>query len=105
MCNQAVCLMAAELERQGIATVAIQLLRGVAERLRPPRALYVPFPHGYPLGAPDEPERQHEVLEAALRMLEDPDLRPPALLDFPLRGSGEDQRKIGLAKRVAKRGR
>jgi hypothetical protein len=84
MCNQAVCLMAAELERRGIATVAIQLLREVAERLRPPRALYVPFPHGYPLGAPDEPKRQHEVLEAALRMLEDRDLRPPALLDFPL---------------------
>lgn len=82
MCNQAVCLMAAELERRGIATVAIQLLREVAERLRPPRALYVPFPHGYPLDAPDEPERQHDVLEAALRMLEDPDLLPPALLDF-----------------------
>lgn len=82
MCNQAVCLMAAELERQGIATVAIQLLREVAERLRPPRALYVPFPHGYPLDAPDEPERQHDVLEAALRMLEDRALRPPALLDF-----------------------
>jgi hypothetical protein len=82
MCNQAVCLMAAELERRGIATVAIQLLREVAERLRPPRALYVPFPHGYPLDAPDEPERQRDVLEAALRMLEDRDLRPPALRDF-----------------------
>lgn len=82
MCNQAVCLMAAELERRGIATVAIQLLREVAERLRPPRALYVPFPHGYPLDTPDEPVRQHAVLEAALRMLEDQDLRPPALLDF-----------------------
>ena len=82
MCNQAVCLMAAELERRGIATVAIQLLREVAERLRPPRALYVPFPHGYPLDAPDEPERQQDVLEAALRMLEDRDLRPPALRDF-----------------------
>jgi len=82
MCNQAVCLMAAELERRGIATVAIQLLREVAERLRPPRALYVPFPHGYPLDAPDEPERQQDVLEAELRMLEDRDLRPPALRDF-----------------------
>jgi hypothetical protein len=82
MCNQAVCLMAAELERRGIATVVLQLLREVAERLRPPRALYVPFPHGYPLDAPDEPGRQLEVLDAALRMLEDPHLRPPALLDF-----------------------
>jgi hypothetical protein len=75
-------LVAAELERRGIATVAIQLLRKVAERVCPPRALFVPFRHGYPLDAPGEPQRQRVVLEAALRMLEDPALRPPALVDF-----------------------
>ena len=74
--------MAAELERQGIATVAIQLLREVAVRVRPPRALFVPFPHGYPLDAAGEPARQHAVLEAALQLLEDPSLTPPALVDF-----------------------
>jgi hypothetical protein len=83
MCSQAVGLFAAELERQGISTVAIQLLRQVALRVRPPRALFVPFRHGYPLDAPDEPGRQTAVLEAALQMLEDPNLKPPALLDFP----------------------
>jgi hypothetical protein len=82
MCNQAVCLVAAESERQGIATVAIQLLREVAERVRPPRALVVPFRHGYPLDKPGDPERQHAVLEAALGLLEDPTLRPPAILDY-----------------------
>ena len=71
MCNQAVCLVAAELERQGIATLVIQLLREVAERVRPPRALFVPFPHGYPLGVPEDVHQQHSVLEAALRLLED----------------------------------
>jgi hypothetical protein len=75
-------LVAGELERRGVATVAIQLLRKVAVRVRPPRALFVPFRHGYPLDAPGEPQRQHAVLEAALRMLEDPALRPPALVDF-----------------------
>ncbi len=84
MCNQAVGLMAAELERRGMSTVAIQLLREVAERVRPPRALFVPFRHGYPLDAPGEPERQHAVLEAALEMLENPHLEPPALIDFRL---------------------
>jgi hypothetical protein len=82
MCNQAVGLFAAELERRRISTVAIQLLRTVAERVRPPRALFVPFRLGYPLDAPQEPERQHAVLEAALRMLEDGGLNPPALADF-----------------------
>jgi hypothetical protein len=83
MCNQTVSLVAAELELQGIPTVVIQLLREVAERMNPPRALCVPFKHGYPLGAPDDPPLQHAVLEAALRLLEDPELKPPVLADLP----------------------
>jgi hypothetical protein len=50
--------------------------------VRPPRALFVPFRHGYPLDAPFEPSRQIAVLEAALAMLEDPQLEAPALVDF-----------------------
>lgn len=79
MCNQAVCLAAAEFERHGISTVVIQLLLEVAEKVRPPRALWVPFRHGYPLDAADQPERQHAVIEAAFGLLEDPNLSPPAL--------------------------
>ncbi|MBI4502056.1 MAG: hypothetical protein HY700_12960 [Gemmatimonadetes bacterium] len=79
MCNQTVGLVAAELERQGIATVAIQLLRLAAERVGAPRSLLVPFRHGYPLDAPDAPARQHAVIETALHLLEDPALSPPAL--------------------------
>ena len=71
MCNQTVCLVAAELERQGISTVVLQLLRNVAEKVRPPRALFVPFKHGYPLDTPGDPARQRAVLEAALQILED----------------------------------
>ncbi len=75
-------LIAAELERQGITTVAIQLLREVAVRVRPPRGLFVPFAHGYPLDAPGDPARQHAVIAAALRVLVDPRLSPPALVDY-----------------------
>ena len=82
MCNQTVCLVAAELERQGISTVVIQLLRNVAEKVHPPRALFVPFKHGYPLDAPGDPARQAAVIEAALKMLEDPVLTAPALCDY-----------------------
>ena len=82
MCNQAVGLVAAEMERQGISTVVIQLLREVAERVRPPRALFVPFRHGYPLGRPGDKVLQHAVLEAALDMLEDSSIRPPVLVDY-----------------------
>jgi len=84
MCNQAVSLVAAELERRGISTVAIQLLRNVAKRVRPPRALFVPFKHGYPLDIPLNPARQHAVIEAALRVLENSEHQPPVLVDFEL---------------------
>jgi hypothetical protein len=70
MCNQAVSLVAAECERQGISSVTIVLLKNVAIKLRPPRALWVPFKHGYPLDAPGEPERQRAVVEAALALFE-----------------------------------
>jgi hypothetical protein len=82
MCNQTVGLIAAELERQGIPTVAIQLLRVVAEKVGPPRALCVPYKHGYPLGEPDNPELQHKVIEAALSLLENPDIEPRTIVDY-----------------------
>ena len=82
MCNQVVCLVAAELERHGIATVVIQLLREVAEKVHPPRALFVPFRHGYPLDSPENPDKQHAVIDAAFKILEDANLNPPVLVDF-----------------------
>ena len=91
MCNQAVSLVAAELERNGIATVAIGLLREVAQRVRPPRTLFVPFRHGYPLDRPHDPERQRAVIEAALRLLEAPAASGPVLVDYePAGASGAD---------------
>ncbi len=81
MCNQAVSLVAAECERRGISTVALQLLRLVAEAVRPPRALFVPFPFGYPLGAPQDPELQRRVLRQALALLSSPG-PPPVLRDY-----------------------
>ena len=78
-------LVAAEIERRGIATVALQLLREIAERVRPPRALWVPFPHGFPLGEPGNPDLQHRVIDDALRLLEDPSLEPPVLKESTVR--------------------
>jgi hypothetical protein len=56
----------------------------VAVKVRPPRALFVPFKHGYPLDIPGDAHRQHAVIEAALRLLEDKTLQPPALVDFKI---------------------
>ena len=57
------------LEEEGIATVAIALIRPKAERTKPPRALWVPFELGRPLGPPSDAAFQRGVLLAALHML------------------------------------
>ena len=71
MCNQAVSLLAAAIETHGIATTCIVLLREIAEKVRPPRALFVPFAHGYPLGAANDGEGQLKVIRTALGLLGD----------------------------------
>lgn len=75
-------LVAAALEQQGISTVVVQLLRLVTEKVRPPRALIVPFRHGYPLDSPNDPEKQRAVITAALNLLANPDLKPPAIVEY-----------------------
>jgi hypothetical protein len=69
------------LEHEGIPTTQISLIREHTEVIRPPRALWVPFMMGRPLGAPGNPEFQRKVLLAALRLLEEP--AGPVLRDFP----------------------
>jgi len=59
-------------ERRGIATAAIALVHSVAERLRAPRLLSVPFPFGRPLGGPHDADGQRRVLRALLQLLDSP---------------------------------
>jgi hypothetical protein len=81
------------IEEEGIATVAIALVRPQAERTRPPRALWVPFELGRPLGPPTDPKFQERVLMAALGLLERKD-GPVLLVDFP----DDDPREVPDAK-------
>ncbi|RJX35911.1 MAG: hypothetical protein C4525_02600 [Desulfarculus sp.] len=69
------------LERSGLPTTQISLIRLHTEKIRPPRALWVPFELGRPLGAPGDPALQRRVLLAALALLAAP--AGPVLKDFP----------------------
>ena len=69
------------MESEGIPTTQISLIREHTERMKPPRALWVPFDLGRPLGAPDDPGFQKKVLLAALGLLEEHD--GPVIRDFP----------------------
>jgi hypothetical protein len=75
------------LERQGIPTAGISLVREHTEIVRPPRALWVTFELGRPLGKPDDPAFQTRVLRAQLDMLKRTD--GPLLADYPEDVEGE----------------
>ena len=81
MCHQAVGLIAGELERRGIATTSVTLLKEVTQKVRTPRALAAPYALGYPLGRPDDPELQTRILKATFDLLRSPG-PPPVLVDF-----------------------
>jgi hypothetical protein len=75
------------LEDEGLATVAISLVREHTARLRPPRALWVPFPLGRPFGVPDNPNFQRKVLTAALDVLDASS--GPVIVDFAADAPGD----------------
>ncbi len=66
MCHQVVGLVQAEFERRGVVTASLTMLPDITRKIRPPRALAVPYPLGYPLGTPDDPALQRAVLRALL---------------------------------------
>ncbi len=69
------------LETRGIPTTQISLIKEHTQTIQPPRALWVPFALGRPLGLPGDPDFQRQVIQAALALLEAP--KGPVLVDFP----------------------
>jgi hypothetical protein len=68
------------LEEAGLVTGGISLIREHTEKVKPPRALWVPFPFGLPLGHPENATEQRSVLDAVLALIDEPDV--PVLHDF-----------------------
>lgn len=71
------------IEEAGIPTVAIYVraFRHMTEAMRVPRAVITRHPMGRPLGAPHDVERQREVLETALDLLET--ATEPTVIELP----------------------
>lgn len=69
------------IERAGVATTCISLIREHTEAVGPPRALWVPFPLGRPLGIAGDDAFQRDVLRATLELLET--ATEPVIADYP----------------------
>ena len=75
------CVLAHYFEADGLATTLISLVREHSEQIRPPRALWVPFDFGRPLGIPGDADFQRRALLAALALLDAEE--GPVLVDYP----------------------
>ena len=57
-------------ETAGIPTIGITLQKEVTRRVKPPRAFYLRYPFGHPMGEAFAVAQQRAILVAALRALE-----------------------------------
>jgi hypothetical protein len=62
-------LIQRSIEAAGIPTVSISILRDITEKVRSPRALFLRWPFGHPLGEPGNTVQQFTVLHDAFDFL------------------------------------
>ena len=74
-------VLARVFEEHGLVTTSISLVREHTQKVKPPRALFVPFPFGHPLGEANDPDLQTRVMRAAFALLDEPEA--PVLADYP----------------------
>ena len=62
-------LIARAIEERGIPTVCVVMNRDITDNVKTPRALFVRFPYGAPLGPAGNAAVQEAVVRAALELL------------------------------------
>ncbi|MEM7258217.1 MAG: hypothetical protein AAF404_12620 [Pseudomonadota bacterium] len=67
-------------ETAGFSTVLVGFVREHIEAYQPPRALWLNFPMGRPLGKPNDPHYQKDVIRTAFKLLDEP--TGPILKDY-----------------------
>ena len=77
-------LLAREIERQGVTTVGLALVKDVAVAAHAPRFLYLHWPFGHALGEPGNVAQQRAVLHDMLSMAAFAP-RPGLIIDLPYR--------------------
>ncbi len=81
-------LIARVIEAAGIPTVCISLQREITAQVKPPRAIFLKWPMGHPMGEPHRPAQQRKVLEDALELLVSA-REPGVIVDLPYRWKRE----------------
>ena len=77
-------LIQREIEKTGIPTIGISIVRAYSEKVKPPRTVFLRWPFGHPLGEPFNIPQQRAVLAEALKALYSIN-SPGEILDLPFR--------------------
>ncbi len=77
-------LIQREIEARGIPTVCITIVRKFTEEVRAPRAMFLKWPLGHPVGEPFKKEEQTFIVKKALSLLETIET-PGTIVDPPYR--------------------
>ena len=73
-----------EIERVGIATIGISIVREYSEKVKPPRTVFLRWPFGHPLGEVGNQQQQRAVVLEALKALYQIKT-PGSIIDLPFR--------------------
>lgn len=84
MCHQSVGLLQGAIEAASISTIGITVRPEVTVNMCVPRAVYVRFPTGNPVGEPHKPNQQRRILRGVLAALEAIQ-EPGTVLELPFR--------------------
>lgn len=66
-----------------MSTVSVSMRPEISLHMKMPRAAYVRFPLGNPLGEPGRPDQQRQILEDLFRLLEEAE--EPQVVELPYR--------------------
>ena len=77
-------LVQREIERRGIPTIGISIVRSYSEKVKPPRTIALRWPFGHPLGEPFHVAQQRAVLKKSFDALGEIEV-PGEIIDVPFR--------------------
>jgi len=81
-------LIQREIEKAGIPTIGITIVRNYTEKVKPPRSIFLKWPFGHPLGEPFQVGQHRAVLQKAFEALFQINT-PGEIVDIPFRWKRE----------------
>lgn len=102
MCHQSVGLVQDAVESAGISTISLTVRPEITINLRVPRAAYVRFPTGNPVGQPNMPNQQRTILRGVLKALAAIE-EPGTVLELPYRWKRMGDEDVAGARSAAVR--